>query len=128
MLQHGLTHTVIADISTKTQALVRFYGIGTLILQVIGADLIQQANAPAFLAQIQHHATASLCDRAQCFFQLKTTVTAHAEQGIASQALRVRAQQHGFTTRNVTHGQRQMLFTGVYFLESVHIKYTERGR
>src|SRR5690554_8216937 len=82
MLQHVLTHAVVPQISSESQLLVRLYRVCTLILQMVGPDLVQQTNTPAFLTQIQQNATAFTGNISQRFFQLVATITAHAIQGI----------------------------------------------
>ncbi|MNJ73237.1 hypothetical protein D3C77_700060 [compost metagenome] len=64
---------------------VGFHRIRPFILQGIGAYLVQQTDITAFLAVIQQNATAFLGDLFQCGFQLKTAVTAQAEQRITGQ-------------------------------------------
>ena len=55
MLQHRLTHAVIAHIGAKAKLLVCFYGVRTLILD-IGLHFVQP-DTTTFLSQIQNNAT-----------------------------------------------------------------------
>src|SRR3546814_17745691 len=66
-------------------------GIGAAILQLIGANLVQQANAATFLAQVKQHAAAFAGNGLQRGFKLRTAIAALAEQGIARQAFGVQA-------------------------------------
>ncbi len=70
MLQHRQADRVVTLVGGKAQALVGFDGIGAAVLQLVGADLVHQANATAFLTQVQQHATAFACDGAHGGFQL----------------------------------------------------------
>jgi hypothetical protein len=65
VLEHRQAHGVVTLVGGETQALVGFDGVGAAILQLVGADLVQQADATAFLAQVQQHATAFTGDGLQ---------------------------------------------------------------
>jgi hypothetical protein len=95
VLQHRQADAIVALVGGETQALVGFDGIGAAILQLVGADLVQQADATAFLAQIQQHATAFTGDGLHGGFQLRAAVAALTEQRIAGQALGVDAANTG---------------------------------
>ncbi len=86
MREHRLAHGVVALVGAKTQLQVRLDGVGTAILQFIGTDLVQQADAATFLAQVEEHAAALLGDGGKRAFQLETAIAAQAEQRVAGQA------------------------------------------
>ena len=86
-LEHICAQGEIALVSSKTELMVRFDGIVTLILQRVGADFIQQADIASFLTVIQQNATSFLCDMRKGSFKLKTAVAAQAEQRVTGQTL-----------------------------------------
>ena len=97
---HRYKHALIA--TGKAQALVGFNGVGTAILQFVGADLVQQANATAFLTQVQQHAAAFTGDGLQRGFKLRTAVATLAEQGIARQAFGMQPAEYRCTIGDLT--------------------------
>ena len=46
------TDTVLAHVFGKTEREIRIDGIHTLILQLVGANLVNQADTPAFLTHV----------------------------------------------------------------------------
>ena len=78
---------VVAQVGSEAEPGVGLDGVGPLVLQAIRADLVEQADAPPLLAQVEQNALAGLGDPFQRLLQLKATVTAQAEQRIAGQAL-----------------------------------------
>ena len=56
VIKHRAAHAVFTLVGGKTEAFIGFYRICALVLQRVGADFIQQANAAPFLAQVQQHA------------------------------------------------------------------------
>jgi len=60
VLQHWQTNRVAAQIRRESQLLIGFNRIGAAILQMIGAHLVEQTDATAFLAQIKQDAAFSL--------------------------------------------------------------------
>ena len=127
MIKHRLADAVVALIGAKAQQFVRFDGIGAAILQVVGADLVHQTDATAFLAQVQQRATTFVGDGLERGFQLKAAVTAQAEQGIAGQAFGVQAPEDRLAIRHITHRQHHMLLAGRFFKEAVHGKCSPLG-
>ena len=91
MLDHRLQHAVIAHIGPKPQLLVGLDGIRAGVLQLIGFDLVQQADTAAFLAQVEQGPPALLRNGLEGRIQLVTAIAAQAEQRIAGEAFGVDA-------------------------------------
>lgn len=53
MRKHIPTHRVIPEVCIKAEALIRFNRISPGILELIGSDFIDQANASAFLPEVE---------------------------------------------------------------------------
>lgn len=122
VVEHRLANRIVALIGGEPQALVGLDGIRAAILQLVGADLVQQTDTTAFLAQIQQHATPLGSDRAQGGLQLRTAIAAQAEQGVASQAFRMQAAQHGLAVGYIAEGQGNVLLAAGLIAETVHGK------
>jgi len=73
-----------------------------------GADLVDQANASAFLTQVQQHTAASGGDRPQSTLQLLTTIAAKAEQCVAGKTFRVHSCEHRVAVVDFPHRQHYM--------------------
>ena len=65
--------------------MVGFDGVIALILQRIGADLIQQADVTSFLTMVEQNTASFFSDMRKRRFQLKATITTQTEQRIAGQ-------------------------------------------
>ena len=65
-----------------------------LVLEVVGADLVAQADAAAFLDQVDQHAAALAGDPCERGVELRAAVAAQAAHDLAGEARRVDAGQH----------------------------------
>src|SRR5207244_12995904 len=65
-----------------------------LLLELVGAELGEQADAASFLTHVQDHALARLADLLQGTVELRAALAEQAVEGIAGQALAVDANQH----------------------------------
>src|SRR5262245_54455292 len=84
--------SVLAQIRREAEALIGFDGVQPLqLLQLIGAQLGQQADAAAFLAHVQDDTLARLGDLEHRLVQLRAAVAQHAGEDVAGQALAVNA-------------------------------------
>src|SRR5690606_19668551 len=92
------------------------------------ANLVEQADAPAFLTQIQQRAAAFFGNGRQSCLQLKAAITAQAEQRITGKAFRMQAAQHRFAVSDVAHGQYDMLLAGLLIEKAMHGEHAKRRR
>jgi hypothetical protein len=67
---------VVAEVGVESERLVGLDGVLALVLQLVGADLVVQADPAAFLAQVDDDAPAFLLDHRQREVQLRSAVTA----------------------------------------------------
>src|SRR5690606_8857147 len=128
VFQHRQADRVVTHVRGETQALVGFDGIGALVLQLVGANLVQQTDTATFLAQIEQRTTPLVGNGLQRGFQLEAAITTQAEQRIAGQALRMQATQHGPAIGDIAHRQYDMLLAGVLVEKTMHGEHTERRR
>jgi hypothetical protein len=77
------TDAVIALIGREPEQHVGFDRIGAAVLQCIGAQLVGEADAAAFLMQIEQHAAAFFGNRGECRLALRGTIAADRVQRIA---------------------------------------------
>ena len=64
------SNSIIAPVGLVAQEQVGVYRIVALVLQVVGPQLFRQADAPAFLAQVDQHAASFSGDLLQGLIQL----------------------------------------------------------
>ena len=83
------TRAVFAQVGGKAKGYVGFYGVHTLILQVVGAELVDESDATAFLTKVEEHSPALLLYATQSLGKLFATVAAQGTEGIAGEALGV---------------------------------------
>ena len=74
---------ILAQVGSEAEGEVRLDGVHALILQVIGAQLVDEADATTLLTQVEEHAAATRFDAAQCLGQLLATVAAETAERIA---------------------------------------------
>ena len=89
-VEHPRRHGEIARFIGQAQPGVGIHRIKALILQLIGAQLVDEADAAPFLAQIEQHAPAArvglLRHRGQRGVQLRPAIAFQAAQHVAGQA------------------------------------------
>src|SRR5688572_29785641 len=65
---------VVALVGLEAQRLVGGDRVVTLVLELVGHDLVHEADAAALLAEVQQHAPAGLADRLQREVELRAAV------------------------------------------------------
>ena len=88
------SHAVVAQIGREAEALVGLHRVKAAILQGIGLELVDQANAASLLAEIHHHALTGGLDHLEGRLQLRAAITAQGAEGIAREAFAVHPHQH----------------------------------
>src|SRR5262245_9398388 len=56
--------TVVPEIGTEAELLIGFYGVESLVLELVGPELVRQPDPPAFLAHVEHHSATLLLHKA----------------------------------------------------------------
>ena len=103
---------VVAQIRLETQPLVGFHGIGALILQFVGAQLVKQADSAAFLMLVDQQPAAFVGDPLERQFKLRAAIAAQAMEDIAGQALRMDPHQRRRVAGETSPIQHDRLFDG----------------
>ena len=80
---------IFSLVPLESQRQVGFQGVHPLLLQLVGPELVDQADAPPFLAHIQEDAPSLLLDLGHGGGQLLAAVTAEGAEGVAGEALGV---------------------------------------
>ena len=56
---------VVAQVGSKAKPFIGFHRVQSTILEAVGPQFINQADAPALLAQVHHHPFARLLDHGE---------------------------------------------------------------
>lgn len=87
-LQHLNPGRIISFISLESEMEIGIERIHALILELIGPDLVDQADAASFLAKI-HKVASFLRDHFKSTVQLRTTITFSRTEGFSRYTFRV---------------------------------------
>ena len=79
--------TILTKVGSEAECNVCLYCVHALVLQVVGAELVYQSYAPAFLTQVEEHAPTLLLYAAHGFGKLFAAVAAKGAKGIAGETL-----------------------------------------
>ena len=81
---------VLAGIDGEAELDVGLHGVAALVLQVVGAELLAEPDAPALVAaQVDHRADSFRGDRRQGLLQLSAAIAAQRTEDVSRQALGV---------------------------------------
>ena len=84
----------IAGIDRQAKREIGFNGVHALILQGVGADFVDQADAAPLLAQIGNAAAPRLLHRPHRRFKLRAAVALARKQRVARETLRMHPRQN----------------------------------
>ena len=85
---------VVAQVDRQPELEVRVDRVVALVLQLVGAQLVQQPDPAPLLGEVEQHAAALLLDHRQRRLELLAAVAAQRVEDVAGQALRVHADEH----------------------------------
>ena len=80
---------VVALVGPEAELLVRLDRVVALLLELVGPQLVEQADAAPLLEQVEQHAPALLGDRLDRAVELVAAVAALGAEDVAGQALAV---------------------------------------
>jgi hypothetical protein len=113
-VQHPRRHRKIARLIGKAEALVGLERIEPLILQAIGAQLVDEADPAPLLAQIEQHAPAAARARlvrhgVERGIELGAAIAFEAAEDVAGEALRMEPHQRRTVAALLADDERDML-------------------
>ena len=82
---------VVAQVGRQAELQVGVDGVEALLLQLVGAQLVEQADAAPLLGEVEQHALALLLDHRQRGLELLAAVAAQRVEDVAGEALGVDA-------------------------------------
>src|SRR5579884_1591980 len=100
---------VVAGVGREAQVDVGLDGVHAPVLQLVGADLVDQTDAAPLLPHVQDDAPPLACDARHGRVQLLAAIAAARAEHVARQALRVYAHQRRLAVRHVAHHEREVV-------------------
>ena len=79
-------HLVVPQVSFKAEFDVGLHGVEAVVLQFVGAEFVEQADAAAFLVLINDQSTTFGGDQVESEFELGTAIAAQAMKHVAGEA------------------------------------------
>ena len=92
---------VVAQVALKAELFVGFDRVGAVVLQLIGAEFVEQPDAAAFLVLVNQQAGAFLRDAFERDLELRAAIAAQAVEDVAREALRMDAHQRAPRPRRI---------------------------
>ena len=101
---------VVAQVGGQAELEVGLDRVGPLLLQLVGAQLVQQADPAPLLGEVEEDAAALALDHRERRFQLLAAVAAHAVEDVAGEALAVDADEHVLGAVDLALDHRHVVF------------------
>jgi hypothetical protein len=102
MPQNRPGQRVTPQVALEPELFVCFHRIGAVILQLISAQLVHQADTAAFLVFVDDQASPLSRNRMQRDLELRPAIAPQTMKDVSGQALRMDAQKRGRPVVNVT--------------------------
>ena len=119
---------VLAKVGSEAELEIRFDGVIAFVLQGIGADLIDEADAAAFLTQVDEDAATFFGDLAHGCGELLSAVAAERPEAVAGEAFGVDAAEDGRSVIDLPHGEGDVVLAIHAVHEAVDLKVAVLGR
>ena len=103
---------VVARVGGEAELEVRLDGVETLLLQLVRAQLVDQADAATLLRHVEQHAAALRLDLRERLLELLAAVAAQRVEDVAGQALGVHAHEHVLRAVDLTLDERDVRLAG----------------
>src|SRR5712691_8002925 len=107
--QHVGCYVVVSLVRLEAQLFVRLNSVETCILQLVGFDLVDEADSPAFLSQIENYPPFHLTYPREGLLKLLSTVATQRADSIARKTLGVQPYWNVLFLENVAMDKRGML-------------------
>src|SRR3954468_11314817 len=119
---------VVALVGLEPEALVGLDGVEALVLQLVGADLVGQADAAPLLVEVEEHAAAFGGDPCHRGVELRAAVAPRRVEDVPGQAPRVHAHHDVLAVAEIAVDKRDVRFAVDPALEREHTEIADAGR
>ena len=107
--QHLSPKAVVSQVHRKAQLQISFYGVQTLLLQLVGFDLGTQPDASPLLPHVENDPSTFLFDSRHGRVQLGAAVASARAENVSGQAFAVHPNHDPFFAGHFTFHQSQVL-------------------
>ena len=122
-------HAVVAQIGSEAEPVIRFDRVEAfLVLELVGLDLVLEADPATFLAHVEDDPRALFRDHPHSGIELLAAVAAERSEGVSRQALAVDADQDRLVGVDVAEDERHVVDVVDVVLEDDRVKLAETGR
>src|ERR1700720_3727834 len=111
--QHAGGDAVKAFVAFEAEPLIGLHGVETLVLQTIGAELVYESDAAAFLCQIEQDTASGTRDGGDGASELRAAITFERSEEIAGEAFRMQAYQYGPIRQRIADEDCEMLWFSI---------------
>jgi hypothetical protein len=119
---------VVALVVAKSERPVRFHGIQSAVLQRVRAYLVAQADATAFLTQVEEKPARHAAQLAERELELVAAVAAQRSERVSREAFRMEPRRHVARAHDVAMDQRDVLLPIAIVPERDDPETAETGR
>ena len=107
---------------------VGIYGVVSLLLKLVGCNLVHETYAAAFLLKVDYGSTAFLVYHLHCLVELLSAVTAHTAEDISGHAAGVHAYHNGFVLVPIALDEGYVLQAVALLAEGYDAEVSPLGR
>src|SRR5712692_6662962 len=118
---------IIAGVCREAQSFIGLHRVHAAVLQFVSPEFVHQADAAAFLGQIEQNSRGCLADFFHRQFELRAAVAPERGENVAGQALRVDAYQGSGLSVQVAANQRDGFFLRAAASESADGEAAKTG-
>ena len=120
---------VVAQVGGQPEPHVRVDRVEPLLLEPVGAQLVQQADAAPLLGEVEQHAAPLLVDAQHRVLELLAAVAAQRVEDVAGEALGVHAHEHVLLARDLAPDHRHVVLVVHERAVADHVEVAElRGQ
>ena len=119
---------VLARVGGEAELEVRLDRVEALLLQLVGLQLVQQADAAALLRHVEEHAALLGADPRERELELLAAVAAQRVEDVAGEALGVDAHEHVLLALDLAADERDVVLAGQRLAERDRRELAVRGR
>src|SRR6266567_4902227 len=118
---------VVAHVRLKPELEVRFHRVEAVLLELVGAQLVEKTDAAAFLGHVEQHAALLAGDLLERLLELLAAVAAQRMEDVAGQALGMHTHEDVLGTLDIALHERNVMLAGQRLAERDSREVSVRG-
>ena len=100
---------VVAKVGREAELEVGLHRVEPAVLQLVGAELVEQSDAPALLSEVEQHAAALGLDLPQRLLELGSAIAPLRPEHVTRDALGVHADEHVLDAVDLALDEREVV-------------------